>query len=123
MCGCNTTPPPVQIPQSLLSSSGNFTMESIQEAIDTNDKTMMVTVEYIGDRQEPFSIRSRVSGDVVYRFAANSLHSVRAVFLGDAAFLIAQQDSEGKPTYRVVSNIARIDTNDPSAFVGAPITA
>lgn len=97
-------------------------MESIQKAVDMNDKTMMVTIEYIGERTEPFTIRSRVSGDVRYRFANDGLHSTRAVFLGDAAFLIAQNDADGKPTYRVISNIARVETNDPSAFVGAPIT-
>lgn len=126
MCGCNTLAPPAQIPQSLLSSSGNFTMESIQEAIDTNDGSLVVVIEYLGELTDPFTVSSRTvrmpGGDYLkYRFDQEK-NKVKTIFLSDLTFFGSQLDAEGKPKYRVISNVARIDTNDPSAFVGAPIT-
>ena len=124
MCGrSQTRTPPSTIPASLLKSSGNFTQESIKEAIQTNDKTVMVTIEYIGERTEPFSIRSRVDPSVTYRFGNTDNHRTRVVFVGDANFLLGQVDRNGDPTYRVVSNVVAIESNDPSAFMGEPLVA
>lgn len=123
MCGCSTLQPPNQVPATLLQSSGNFTEASIKEAIDTNDKTMMVTVEYVGEMEAPFSVKSRVSPGVVYRFGNSDGHRIKSVFVGDAVFLSAMNDSQGNPKYRMVSNIAKVDAYDPAAFIGQPITA
>ena len=124
MCGCaSTRTPPSTIPASLLKSSGNFTQESIQNAIQTNDKNIMVTVEYIGERTEPFSIRSRVDPSVTYRFANNDNHRTRVVFVGDANYLLGMVDGVGEPTYRVVSNVVSIEVNDPASVMGEPLVA
>jgi len=125
MCGCNSPrTPTTPIPQSLLSSSGNFSIESIKQAIDTKDPTMQVTVEYSGEAKETFSIRSRVHREVIYRFGNNDLHRQRTVFVADAAYLIGLVDSEGDPIYHIVSNVVGVpEANDPSAFMGEPIVA
>lgn len=125
MCGCKSpNNPPSSIPASLLSSSGNFTPESIKEAIDTNDKSAMVMVEYVGPIRETFSIKSRVDPRISpYRFGNNELHKSRAVFLGDAQYLLSQTDKDGNPTYRVISNIQSTTANDPASFLGQPIVA
>jgi len=124
MCGCNQKRPPAQLPKSLLTSSGSgFTQQEVDKAIDTNDKTVMVTVEYTGESEQTFSIRSRVSRDVIYRFGNNDAYRTRAVFLGDANWLMGLTDRQGKPAYRVVSNIARLDPNDPSVFIGQKVMA
>lgn len=120
MCGCSKSSPPTNpIPQSLLSSSGNFTQESIKQAVDTNDKTMMVTVEYSGPQKETFTVKSRVDPTVMYRFGNNDFHRTRAVFVGDAVYLMGLSEF-----YRVVSNVVGVqEANDVSAFMGEPIVA
>lgn len=120
MCGCNSPKAPRNpIPESLLSSSGNFSQESIRQAIDTSDSTMQVTVEYTGPQAETFSIKSRTRQGVVYRFGNNDHHRQRTVFVADAAFLIQMS-----PDYRIVSNVVGVsEANDPSAFLGEPIIA
>jgi hypothetical protein len=84
---------------------------------------MMVMVEYIGPIENTFTIRSIVSREVMYRFGNNDNHRSRAVYLGDAQRLTGITDAKGSPTYRIVSNIAAVDTNDPAAFVGQAIAA
>jgi GT2 family glycosyltransferase len=124
MCGCRTpNKTHGQLPASLLSSSGDFSQESIMQAVETGDKTMMVTVEYIGPIKETFPIKSRVSRDVTYRFGNNDNHKTRAVFIGDAEYFLSRNDKEGNPTFRVISNIAVIEANDPTSFLGEPIVA
>lgn len=125
MCGCNSPRTPLTpLPESLLSSSGNFSMESIKQAIDTNDPTMQVTVEYIGPQVDTFSIRSRAQREIIYRFGNNDLHRQRTVFVADAAYLIGLGDSDGNPIYRIVSNVVGVpEANDPSAFLGEPLVA
>jgi len=125
MCGCNTPrTPTTPLPQSLLSSSGNFSVESIQQAINTNDPTMQVMVEYVGPQVDTFSIRSRAQRDIIYRFGNNDLHRTRTVFVTDAAYLIGLGDKDGNPIYRIVSNVVGVpEANDPSAFLGEPLVA
>ena len=123
MCGCRQQKPSANLPASLLSSSGNFTKESIEKAVETNSTNLMVVLEYIGPDQNTFSIRSRVSRDVTYRFGNNDGHRTRAIYVGDAQFLLGMTDQSGQPLYRVVSSVAAVESSDPAAFLGQPITA
>lgn len=124
MCGCNQKKKPVSsVPSSTLSSSGNFTQESLAKVVQSNDKSQMVTVEYIGRLAETFSIRSRVDRNIIYRFGNNESHRARPVLLADAEFLISQRNEHNQPNYRIVGMGITQETLDPSAFLGQPITA
>lgn len=124
MCGCNSPKkPPTPVPSSILSSSWNFTSESIQKLANDNDKSAMVMVEYVGPIAETFTINSRMATGVRYRFGNNNTHRSRPVFLGDAEFLMGLIDGKGNSMYRVVGGTNREDADDPVAFLGQPITA
>jgi len=124
MCGCKQpNRPNSSVPASTLTSSGNFARQSVALVADTNDKTQMVTLEYVGPVVGPFTIKSRVSRDVSYRFGNSEFHKTRSVFLGDAEWLINMKDATGSPTYIVLSGTGAQGANDPSAFVGQAITA
>jgi len=107
MCGCNQPRKPIGTPRSALSSSGSFSNVPISDIPD--NKNEMVTVEYVGPIAEPFTITSRISRDVRYRFANNQYHSQHTVFLGDAEFLTGLTDKDGKPMYRIVGK--NLDSN------------
>lgn len=122
MCGCNTKRnPPNGAPSSTLSSSGNFTNESIQAVMGQTDKASMVVVEYIGPVQETFSIRSRLQRSLTYRFGNNEYHKYKTVFLQDAEFLMGLADQKGDPLYRVIGKGASPEVLDPASFLGQPI--
>lgn len=124
MCGCTQTrKPPAAKPKSLLSSSGNFTQQSVLENTGQGGQNQMVTVEYIGPMAETFTIRSRTVPGISYRFGNNDLHRIKSVFLGDAEYLIGQLGRDAKPTYRVVGVSGAEEVYDPVTFIGAPITA
>lgn len=124
-CGCGSqTKVPTSMPNSTMSSSGNFTAESLaQSGADQFNPNQMVEIEYIGELREPFSIRSRVRPDLHYRFANNEFHKIKPVFLLDAEFLIAQSDRDGNPIYRIVPSGETMENHDPTAFLGAPLEA
>lgn len=124
MCGCQKPKSPASpTPSSMLSSSGNFSQQSIAKLVEGSDKNQMVTVEYTGPIVGTFTINSRVSREVSYRFGNNDFHRTRSVFLGDAEWLIGMNDREGNPTYKILSNVSISEVNDPAAFVGQAITA
>lgn len=124
MCGCNQKKVPLsKTPTSMLTSSGNFTQESIRNVVQSDDKSQMVVLEYIGPLRETFSLRSRMDRNIMYRFGNNETHRARPVLLGDAEWLLGQGDDSGKPTYRIVSVGGAAETLDPSAFLGQPIAA
>lgn len=124
MCGCKQPNKPISsVPASTLTASGNFARQSVALVADGADKTQMVTLEYIGPVVGPFTIKSRVSRDVSYRFGNSEFHKTRSVFLGDAEWLINMNDATGSPTYIVLSGTGAQGANDPSAFVGQAITA
>lgn len=124
MCGCTSgRKPKGAVPGSMLSSSGSFQNQPITESALGNDQSQMVTVEYTGPLAETFSIRSRMSGNVNYRFGNNDYHRTRSVFLGDAQWMITMLDRDGRPMYRILSTSPIGTSNDPAAFVGHPIVA
>jgi len=124
MCGCNSKKkPPSPTPSQTLASSGSFTAESMRSVVKSNNPTQMVIVEYTGPLVETFSIRSRVDRNITYRFGNNENHRSRTVLLADAEFLMGMTDRNGKPTYRIVGTGVPQEAQDPSAFLGAPITA
>lgn len=124
MCGCSQTqtPPGGEMPASLLSSSGNFERASVMKLTDQSSKQQMVMVEYVGPNQQNFTINSRVSNNVSYRFGNNEHHRARSVFVGDVEFLLSL-NSAGRRDFQVIQNVAVPDTNDPAMFLGHPITA
>jgi hypothetical protein len=121
MCGCNAAKiPPAGKPVSFLTSSGNLDVAGNQI---TGDPSQMVMVEYVGPVEGTFSIRSRVSKNVTYRFGNNEYNKNKAVFIGDAEYLIGQIGREGIPLYRVLNAPTNSEGYDPVAFLGTPITA
>lgn len=124
MCGCGGSKTPIMDnPASLLTSSGNFTNESIAAIVEKNDPTQTVIVEYLGQNVGTFTLKSRFAPGVMYRFGNNDMDRVRTVFLGDLEFLLSLADGD-KPSYRVLGSGATApENNDPAAFLGAPITA
>lgn len=124
MCGCNQKKNPAsKIPSSTLTSSGNFTQESLAKVVQSTDKGQMVVVEYVGKLAETFSIRSRVDRNITYRFGNNETHRARPVLLADAEFLISQRDANNHPNYRIVGLGGVQETLDPSAFLGQAVNA
>lgn len=122
MCGCGSPILPTNdMPESLLSSSGNFDRESVILVTDPESKQQMAVMEYVGPNASTFTVNSRVSR-VSYRFGNNDSHRRRPVFIGDIDFLLGL-NTQGERDFHVVSNIAVPDTQDPSAFLGHPITA
>lgn len=122
MCGCNSKKKPASnTPSDMLTSSGNFTEESLQAVASSGDKSQMVLVEYVGPLEQPFTINSRMNRNIRYRFANDEYHRSHAVLLGDAEFLIGLRDGEAKPTYRIVGTGAPMINYDPATFLGQPI--
>lgn len=121
MCGCTGTKKPLSpTPASLLASSGSF--ENNEVNVDPTNPNQMVTVEYVGEQDSTFTINSRVSRDVRYRFGNNQHNKVKNVFIGDVQFLLGLNQA-GSPTFRVLSSVAVEEVNDPAAFIGHPIAA
>jgi len=118
MCSCNTQKP-LPSPSSLLSSSGAFSNPNVH--VDTTQPNQMVVVEYTGEVKESFRIKSRVAKDVMYRFGNNHTHKIQTVFVGDLDFLLSQNNN-GNPIFKVLSNIAVSEANDPASFIGNTIT-
>lgn len=122
MCSCNQPVVPTNdMPGSLLSSSGNFDRESVILVTDPESKQQMAVMEYVGPNESTFTVNSRVSR-VSYRFGNNDSHRRRPVFIGDIDFLLGL-NTKGEHDFQVVSNIAVPDTQNPSAFLMAPITS
>ncbi|RPJ28027.1 MAG: glycosyltransferase [Chloroflexi bacterium] len=119
MCGCAGTKKVTTKPKSTLSSSGNFAPE--QEVNTGQIATDMVQVEYVGQIEQTFSIRSRVQNGITYRFGNNTGHKQKAVFLGDAEWLTSQRDGNNRPLYVLLTSTT-LDARDPSVFLGAPVT-
>lgn len=119
MCGCSKPKTPNFPPSSLLSSSGNF--DNTAQVVDPSAPQQMVTMEYTGPNQQTFTINSRVMKGVSYRFGNNDLHRTRSVLIGDVDFLLSQ-NVRGVSVFRVVSNIAAQEANDPAAYIGQPIS-
>lgn len=122
MCGCSSPQiPPGTMPDSLLTSSGNFDKASIMQVVDPQSKQQMVMIEYVGPNTASFTINSRVS-QASYRFGNNEYHRTRAVFVGDVPFLLSL-NTAGKRDFQLVINSPVPDTNDPVNFLGQPILA
>lgn len=118
-CGCGSKTKVPSAPK-VLSSSGNF-QSNANEELQEGDATEMVRIKYVGELKEPFSVRSRVSGAVMYRFANNEYHSVKPVFRGDAEYLLKLTDRNSNPVYQLVSESRIVETQSASTFLGAPI--
>lgn len=124
MCGCGGSKKPMTPnPSSMLSSSGNFSGQSISEVVEPGNKAQMVVVEYVGPIVEPFRIGSQMSKNISYRFANTDQHRTKNVFLGDAEFLISQTGRDGLPMYKIMSSVGVENADDPALFLGQPITA
>lgn len=117
-CGCGSK---VTIPKTakILESSGNFQIQN-EIANQGEPGSTMVRVEYLGEYTAPFSVRSRISANVTYRFANNDYHRVKPVFLEDAEYLLGLTSGE-KPLYRLVSESHVAETQSAVTFLGAPI--
>lgn len=123
MCGCGSPSiPPGTMPESLLTSSGEFDRSSIMQVVDPESKQQMVVMEYFGPNTASFTIHSRVSNNVSYRFGNNEFHKVRAVLVGDVPFLLSL-NTAGKRDFQPVANAAVPDAHDPAIFLGHPISA
>ncbi len=118
MCGCGGTKPTSDLPNSLLSSSGNFAIADLQR--DGANPEQMVKVEYIGPRAETFSIRSRVLPSKMYRFGNNPTHKEQTVFMADAEYFLTILTGE-RHDYRLLTMAATMDTRDPAAALGREI--
>lgn len=123
-CGCGQKKAVSSVPNSTMSSSGNFTKDSLSQSIqEQTPGTQIVPIEYIGKLAETFSIRSRVDASVTYRFGNNDYNRTGAVFLADAEFLMGITNEFGQPNYRMIMAGNVIENRDPVTFLGASIEA
>src|SRR5258706_8123690 len=114
-CGCGGSRKVVTMPNSTMSSSGNFTPESLADSSEVQGSpNQIVEVEYLGEKRETFSLRSRVDPNVMYRFGNNEYNKVRAVFLYDAEWLIGMTDEFGSQAYPIVVANAPMEERDPT---------
>lgn len=121
-CGCSSKKVVTTRPASTLTSSGNFSAQSIAASVPADGQAEMVAIEYVGPLAETFTVRSRVSPGLSYRFGNNEHHRKRSVLSQDAEFLLSMQGPTGNPFYVVSGSGATMETHDPSAFLGQPIT-
>lgn len=121
-CGCGGTKTVNRIPDSIMSSSGNFKTEG-GENIKIDSPTQMVQVEYVGPIAEDFQIRSRVDMGIFYRFGNNQYNKERTVFAEDAAFLMGLMDGEGKSLYRILGAATSEENRNPAEVLGETIVA
>lgn len=121
-CGCGATRKFDSTPGSLLSSSGNFSPDSLRQARQPAGlQSQMVELEYVGPIQETFGIRSIVDRNINYRFGNNDHHKIATVFLADAERLISSVDSAGLPNYRILTTSSVPEAYDPTKFLGVPL--
>lgn len=120
MCGCQSTKKPItNKTSSTFSSSGDYSASSVSfSGEEIGDNNQPVTVQYVGPVVETFTIKSRVSRDVSYRFGNNDNHRFRSVFRGDAEWLTGFTDDKGKPTYIILGNSMPQELEDPAEFIG-----
>jgi len=114
-CGCGSKKIVKTKPASTLKSSGNFS--NVQNFIDESTSEQMVNVEYVGENEGTFSVRSKVMNGVTYRFGNNPHHKMRTVFLRDAQYLVGQVDRNNNPVFRIVTG-ATMESQDPQAVLG-----
>ena len=117
-CGCGAKKTVQTLPQSLMSSSGNFGNFLSDENMLDGELPQMVTVEYFGPRKESFTIRSVAMPGKLYRFANNDTNSMQVMFLKDAERVLGMMTP---PEYRVVGAGAGAEVRDPTVFLGQPI--
>ncbi len=115
-CGCNSKKIPKTQPASLLSGSGNFSMEGAASGEDIT--TQLVNVEFMGPEEQSFTIRSRVDRRVAYRFGNNPHHKEATVYLQDAEFLISMTDGDGRPKYRILNVTSPLEERNVAEFLG-----
>jgi len=120
-CGCGGKKLPNLKPASTMSASGNFSQKSLQE-IESEPSTQMVMLEYIGGQAGTFSLRSKVSRDITYRFGNNDSHRLHSVLLGDAEIFLGMNE-RGAPIFRMLQGGGVSQANDPTEFIGHPIAA
>lgn len=121
-CGCATAKKSNNTPTSLLSSSGNFSPDSLAQISQAKSgQPNMVELEYVGPIQETFTIRSIVDRNVNYRFGNNEHHRMAVVFLADAERLMGSVNEKGVPNYRIVAAGAVAEAYDPTKFLGAAL--
>jgi len=115
-CGCGKKKIVKALPQSTMSSSGNFkSSESI--AMEMGDEGSLVMVEYFGPNEQNFSIRSKLDPRVRYTFGNNRHKKRRTVFLKDAQRLAGQIGPNGKVLWQIVTG-AKVEDMDPQAALG-----
>jgi hypothetical protein len=122
-CGCGPKTPPATLPESFLTSSGEFIHQGLAYQSTSAPEGQMIMVEYVGPLMESFSIRSRIVRDISYRFGNNEYDRQKAVLVQDFVFLTGLTDANGDPMYRAVGSGIPIDENNPADFVGHPINA
>jgi len=94
----------------------NF-MSNVQSQ-DGNAPAQMVTVEYMGELVEPFSIRSVVIPGKIYRFGNNEHNKTNIMPRGDADRLVGMIGGNNLPKYRVLGAGATAEVRDPASFLG-----
>lgn len=119
-CGCGAPRKVNNLPSTLMKSAGNFGNFVKQEQAREGEPAQMVTVEYLGERREPFTLKSLVLPGKVYRFAQNETNRMNTMFLQDAEHWIAHITP---PEYRIVGAGSAAELRDPTVFLGAPISA
>lgn len=117
-CGCGAPRTVNNLPSTLMKSSGNFGdfVKTAQQ--QDGDPAQMVTVEYLGERTAPFTVRSVVMPHKIYRFAQNETNRRNTMFLQDAEHWIAQITP---PEYRIVGAGGQAEVRDPTVFLGEAI--
>ena len=81
----------------------------------------MVKVEYIGPREETFSLTSRVLRAKTYRFGNNQFHREQTVFQGDADWMLGMLNGD-QPTFRILPTNGNMEVRDPAAALGMAVT-
>ena len=121
-CGCGGKKTANSIPSSSMTSSGNF-VNFMNTQVTTEDglQSQMVTVEYMGDIMEPFSIKSVAIPGKLYRFGNNEYNKKNVMFKEDADRLTGMLDGNGIPKYRILGAGSTPEVRDPAVFMGTAI--
>lgn len=117
MCGCRSNKRTTAPPASILTSSGNFSPEQLNETVPETEQ--LVRLEYLGPN-ETYNLKSRVYREKMYRWRKSGPNREQNVFREDSTWMLSMTDVD-KPLFRTIPTNPTMETRDPQAALGMQV--